>query len=677
MNSPLPPQTQLTELAQPSPLLIPELLDNILFHLDQRTLTQTALLVSQQWLLAARRHIKLEYAWSDCLDDSGDLKHALTMLAWMSRLQWYAGSPQEVASTLSQERHWALLLSALEETVDYNQTVPERTHTAFDQQYYNKLTNYTPPNVTEWRSATPHKRLTEGLTTGLRELELHGDVEMRRFRLLLPLMPALTRLVLITSHDKRSGTRGEDETIHIRLILFHCPLLEDLHIVAGRGEVLEGPWYPTTGSLSHPEPTSLDPSISSLPLRTLILERGVVAQKDLEELLAYTPHLKSLKCLGLDTRSESSAFERLFYRLRELDIHLDSFYFPGCHFNSAISVCPDSHERTLWTTNLDRYQMKPLHNQPNIITSLEIHGSMEYSSDPDGLLHNYLCSSPHLRHLKAMALPFSLDHMDLHGLLPPVSVPRNGSRAAPRVYLPGIWQCRKLQTLHIRIATPNNMTGDPSSPLPEHSRIAFGYLVRVCPELRELRLSNGGALPDEPSLDMSLLGGFCLLGQLQHLEIFSSGTWKKQKVLSAANLEWIIESGRTVGKKLERQKYFRPIWMELGLLGGDAGGDGDLLSDDAATVARLDPTSLASIKPERSFDWSEVDPNLREELRYLGLAVEVKTFFDVLDRDEGYRCFPVMRYLSLCSPGGIELSPEREIKRVAVSKTSRPWIQLD
>ncbi|KAG0274829.1 hypothetical protein BGZ97_010433, partial [Linnemannia gamsii] len=259
---------------------------------------------------------------------------------------------------------------------------------------------------------------------------------------------------------------------------------------------------------------------------------------------------------------------------------------------------------------------------------------MEHSSDPDGLLHNYLCSSPHLRHLKAVALPFSLDHMDLHGLLPPVSAPRNGPRAASRVYLPGIWQCRKLQTLHIRIATPNITTRDPS-PLPEHSRIAFGYLVRVCPELRELWLSNGGALQEEPSLDMSLLGGFCLLGRLQHLESFSCGTWKEQKVLSAVNLGWIIESGRTVGKRTERQEYLRSIWMELGLLGSRVGSDGALPFDDAATVARLDPKSLASMKPERCFDWTLVDPTLCEELRYLGLAVEVKIFFDVLDGDEG------------------------------------------
>lgn len=167
------------------------------------------------------------------------------------------------------------------------------------------------------------------------------------------------------------------------------------------------------------------------------------------------------------------------------------------------------------------------------------------------------------------------------------------------------------------------------------------------------------------------------MGQLQHLESFSSGTWKEQKVLSAANLEWIIESGRTAGKRIERQKNLKPIWMELGLLGGDTGGDGALHSDDAATVAHLDPKSLARIKPERSFDWSEVDPTLHEELWYLGLAVEVKTFFDVLDRDEGYRCFLVLRYLSLCSLSGIELSPEQEIRRVVVNKTRRPWIQLD
>ncbi|KAG0312299.1 hypothetical protein BGZ97_011288, partial [Linnemannia gamsii] len=181
-----------------SPLDIPEILDRIFSLLEQRTIAHSAVFVSRLWLQIARRYLILEYAWSDCLEDSRDLERALTMLPWMTRLQWFAGSPCEAASLVSQERHWALLLNALE-IVDCNQTTSERTYEAFDQKHYNKLKGYIPPNFTGRQVTLPQNRLT-GPRTGLREFELYGDVLLGRFRLILPLMTTLTRLVLKTSY---------------------------------------------------------------------------------------------------------------------------------------------------------------------------------------------------------------------------------------------------------------------------------------------------------------------------------------------------------------------------------------------------------------------------------------------------------------------------------------------
>ncbi|KAF9905620.1 hypothetical protein EC991_001520 [Linnemannia zychae] len=365
-------------------------------------------------------------------------------------------------------------------------------------------------------------------------------------------------------------------------------------------------------------------------------------------------------------------------RLLSLNIRLDSFFISSLNTDRIVEVCPSSQERIIHDTDITLHHFQRLLYQPNNITSLEIHGPIDVKYTNDSLLHNYLCSSPHLLHLKALALPYPLEHMDLHGLLPPTAILPESDHPTSIVYSPGVWQCRKLRTLHVRIATPKNVTGDPPAPLPQHSRIAFGYITRVCPELRDIELSNGSLRTADPCLDMSLLGGLCLLARLQHLERFSSGTWKKQGVLSARNLEWIIESGRSENKKKKRQKYLQSIWKTLGLL--DSAGSA-LPFKDAATIARTDLNSLVSKEPERCFDWAEVDSTLREELQYLGLAVEVKTFFDALDRskvqdgNEGCHCFPVLRYLSLCSIAGIEQSPEQEIKRVAMDKTRRPWIR--
>ncbi|KAF9156079.1 hypothetical protein BG015_007382 [Linnemannia schmuckeri] len=174
--------------------------------------------------------------------------------------------------------------------------------------------------------------------------------------------------------------------------------------------------------------------------------------------------------------------------------------------------------------------------------------------------------------------------MDLHGLPAPNDpVPPTNTRSKPTNYSPGIWQCRK---------------------------IAVGYLTQVCPEFREIQLSNGCPKLEDSYLDISLMGGLCLFGRLQHLERFSSGTWKKQGMLNTRNLEWIVESRRSEDKK-KRQKYFKPIWKSLGLLDDDGGS---LPFDGAVTIASQDSRSLWNLKPERRFGWSSLDPTLRKGL---------------------------------------------------------------
>ncbi|KAF9130905.1 hypothetical protein BGW39_002495 [Mortierella sp. 14UC] len=417
----------------------------------------------------------------------------------------------------------------------------------------------------------------------------------------------------------------------------------------------------------------------SLPLRSLLLEGGVFLHKDLEDLLAHTPHLKSLKCFALELRGPTPNlgdnvfnYDLFLSHLRSLNLRLDSFFHCELNMSSVLAVYPGSQERTFSTHDHVSFDMRHLQNQSNTITSLDIHCSGNIDYTPSNLLHQYLCSSPHLLHLKALHTQYSLDHMDLHGLLHPVLHSRFS------IYRPGIWQCRKLRTLHIRIDTSKDKARDCPAPSPQHSRIAFGYIARVCPELREIQVYNGDTRAETPCLDMSLLGGLCLLGRLQHLERFSTGTWKKQRVLSARNLEWIIESGRSEAKKRTRQKYLQSIWKALGLL-DDAGNPRPF--DDAATSASLDTKSLANANPGSRFNWTNIDPALREELRYLGLPVEIKAFFDALDKpaleDVEARgdCFPALRCLSLCAPGGIDLPPEREIKRVTKDNAREPWVK--
>lgn len=684
-----PTSTQRTGLEQPSPLDIPELLDRVFSYMDQRTLSYNCTRVARLWLETACRYVQLEYAWSDCLKDSENLERDLTMLPWMMRLQWFSGSVREAASANSQMLHRALMLNALE-TVEYNRETPRRAYDQDDKQLYDQLKSLTPSSTTGKQLISPPGRLAQGPRTQLRTLHLCGDLRLSWFRLLLPLLSTLTRMKISTAFGKTSTTRMSDEYIAIHDILQDCPLLEELHIAAHRGEWLFGPWIRRAGPGFLPFSSLPDNFLPHLRLRSLVIERGKLTQVYLEALLTHTPHLTTLilhtfdiYCSNAYTSLGDIDQTRFLKKLQELNLPLEVFSCSKLTNSAFSTICPTSQARIFYTEELHVQHMLLLEHQPNNITFLELHGRVSSEHLTQGRLHYYLCASPHLLHLKALAFPFHIEHMDLHGLLPPIT-----GQYLP-TYLPGVWQCRRLRTLHIRIATPTDDAGLRPPPMPEHSRIAFGYIARVCPELRELEFANGGYHAEDTYLNLTLLGGLCLLGRLQHLERFSGGTWKKREVLNARNLEWIVERGRTEPKKTERQKELRSVWKELGLL--DVKGP----VQDAATVARQDPESLASVDFNRyassntmergklefkaGFDWDGVDATLREELKYLGLPVEVKTFFDELDKPGmeggGYHCFPVLRYLSFCSPGGIGLSPEREIKRLTVNKSRRPWIK--
>ncbi|KAF9086697.1 hypothetical protein BGX29_001281, partial [Mortierella sp. GBA35] len=69
--------------------------------------------------------------------------------------------------------------------------------------------------------------------------------------------------------------------------------------------------------------------------------------------------------------------------------------------------------------------------------------------------------------------------------------------------------------------------------------------------------------------------------------------------------------------KSKRRRTLRTTWKELGLLDGCP-------FDGAA--------NRETGNPHGHFDWTNVDPTLREELKYLGLPIEVKTFFGEMDR---------------------------------------------
>ncbi|KAF9586505.1 hypothetical protein BGW38_003419 [Lunasporangiospora selenospora] len=235
----------------------------------------------------------------------------------------------------------------------------------------------------------------------------------------------------------------------------------------------------------------------------------------------------------------------------------------------------------------------------NRLTALEILPFADWTPRLGDTLHEFLCESPLLLHLKAGSIAYYVENMDMNGVLgrnrgrqhtatlgtnehwsqrdeqdsesygspetcsPPLSLERALQQQQGLLLddkkRPRVWACRNLKTLHLEVASrrpahihqgssvgfrnrkrrffitsapswrsstrrhshPSN--GDPVQGEPEESdfsiadnspflsRIVYGYIARLCPNLVDLQIRGY-------RLNMTLRGGFCLLTRLTQLK---------------------------------------------------------------------------------------------------------------------------------------------------------------
>ncbi|KAF9912041.1 hypothetical protein EC991_000986 [Linnemannia zychae] len=619
---------QQTGLETPSPLSIPELLDRILSYLDPYTLGKCAILVSREWNAAGLRHFKpAEYAWSDCLKESEGLDQLLEMLPWMTRLRWLSEPGERDGTEASRKRQWALLLTRLEK-VTHTLRLAGRRNDLEEIQSYMDMLSHLPP-MPFHSLATSQRKLVTGQGARLREFELGGKVYSDRLMLLLPLLPCLNKLKVLF-------TLIHGGPLLIARIVRDCPRLEHLYITDASFslENLPGPWI-----FTDPNPANSSNVIAPiLALKSLILYCMALKQHTLHHFVTFTPYLKELKIVCTKVLDAYAFdFARFNKHIRGQPLQLDYFHFSNYNqpHDGVVSVlCPSPQQRTLASCDLTPTVLKSLRLSANNVTTLELYNRI-WQTDcspmvpPKYSLHEYLCSSPHLLHLKALHCEYSIELMDLHGrlrsLLAHFNVDFYRSKKHRRAAsLPGIWACRKLRTLHIRIITPENVPRNEKS-CPEMTRIAFGYVARVCPELRDFALGNGSgrSIMRQPPLDLQLQGGFCLLGRLKHLERIEIGRFLNCSTLTPRNFEWMHEFGLTKDKKVERQDFLEKMWKQL--------GHWTHILESPKIYAATITANRNYGTDEGHFNWRTVAPKLREELKYLGWPVDVQAFFDELD----------------------------------------------
>ncbi|KAF8985112.1 hypothetical protein BGZ46_005897 [Entomortierella lignicola] len=173
----------------------------------------------------------------------------------------------------------------------------------------------------------------------------------------------------------------------------------------------------------------------------------------------------------------------------------------------------------------------------NTITTLEIIPAIDQSLNDCVVhaLHNLLCSTTTLLHLIAPSIPYFAEYFDIADSAidqkshPFHELPCLSECPASETGLTQqkIWACRKLKTLRLMVATRIHDDKDTK----ENSRMMFGYISRVCPDLEELTIYR-------EELNLKLEGGLCFLSRLRNLRKLAIVT-RTKTTLKKKDLEWI------------------------------------------------------------------------------------------------------------------------------------------
>ncbi|KAG0217429.1 hypothetical protein BGX33_010614 [Mortierella sp. NVP41] len=612
-----------------SPLEIPELLLLIFSYVDRYTMARTVVRVCRQWLVLNQDRLGREVVWDE---------------------DWRSPAAKQSLKRLSGAKR--LVLRCRQEKSGRH--VPDV--------YGALVTIENPPSTLSRILGRGNKAAnTMDLDRPLRELVLVNAYDFKDdWKYPLPFPPSLVSLTI-----------DNDDTyeLDIGMILARCPLLESLHLLTTTTLRLQGQCT-IRGKAALPD---------RLSLRSLVIGLFEGAPSWMEGLLTITPNLEELKLIDFTSYAfgESWNWPRFSKHLRSLSLPLTQFHYSYSTWRNTLtdeeleemmfSICPNATERTLWLYHLTPTVVQGLMELPFALTSLEIllpthprcrsdgwktyHNGQEihYTARP---LHQLLCESANLRHLKSLKMTYMTDFMDLHH--------RNemyfSSSSSPweqqdtsSLNIPGIWVCRGLEELHLKL----HFHGRGSVRDSHHSRITFGYVSRVCPWLRSLQVTfpHSCWFDDGPSAGNGvanchpfiLEGGMCLLSRLRYLERLRVECGRVK--CEVAELNWLCRSGRTA-KHTERR------WAIVG-------GWATKLEEEAVMeAARLKTNSTVTNEVLGS---GADDPELMAGLENLGLLRDVKEMVGEMDTN-GFVCLPDLRQLA-CG-FHLEQSPERELRSV-------------
>ncbi|KAF9909616.1 hypothetical protein EC991_008274 [Linnemannia zychae] len=461
-----------------SPLHIPEILERIFTYIHRHDDLLSALQVCREWYRMNRhlfvREVVVDYELEQpgLFRLSSKASAALANLSTAERLRWYDGfnvmHPRLPGCEQTAEKHVQALVNAL-----------RRKH----EHYHKRQQQHQQQQVRQKRQVIARLHMDD---SPLRHLDIVAGMHFTaRFHKLLPFVSSLTRL--------RMQLEGKTGKISLSDVFKYCPLLELVAIDALSFLVITGLDSPLTGA--------------PLPLRSLSLCNTRLPQQDLENLLSATPRLKELRLINILTDHWTTiqySVTRLIQSLRDRSIQLSTLHM---HKVTDSDMSKVMHEMdytvtgwSFWAGDLSNSMLTSLRTLRNVVTTLELHFHEEASTGPNSGLHRYLCESPHLLHLRAPKSSIMVEAMDIHarghilhkGYLEGDNdweeTAHNWSQFLSSVDFGQrqIWACRKLQTLHVSIYSRT----EPELLSPARSRIVFGYLSRICPDLQDIQIGT-------------------------------------------------------------------------------------------------------------------------------------------------------------------------------------------
>ncbi|KAF9313214.1 hypothetical protein BG003_005504 [Podila horticola] len=636
-----------------SPLDIPEILEHILSYLQLRTIVRSVRAVCRQWYIISYRVYPRQVTFDD--NTLGTCSRVLELVCHEGHLHWICNNSQSA---------WETFRDMLKRNNDERES------------------NCT---VNNSNTILNHRR---GVVMPLREFRISVRFGMffdMHLSMALPHLGALTSLHIQSLNEL---------DIPIERILRACPLLVTV-AVEGNGErvnVFDHSEQMSSIDFAHASWDMLEPQPDDPPLRlqNLTVRQCHVSHLGLVSVLSISPQLQQLALIGNTLGEPSLSWHfshdgflaflgRVCPRLHKIHYSFFGYQMNDNHLQMLIQ----GHARvTEWSFLHREFRpalIRELLQVRNVVTSLEIAQYKSPGTDihvdlslcqhrfsPKDMatvgLHEFLCASPLLLHLKTDQVGCLIQDIELFPLQLQTTNYKPGTTLAnivvttASVGLPRVWACRNLQSLSLYFTRSFNRSTKQLGA--SRSQVVFGYLSRVCPKLERLHLVLN-------NLRLNLVSGMCLLSRLDRLKQLTldisgySFVWEE-----SLDLSWMARHPLPLGRRLAQDRDMLAWRADL-----KREPDMILLREKYLKVEK-DNSSLRG----EEFDVRSWGDDLAYPLSHLGTFTDVHNCLREMAAKEG-QCWPRLEQVwATSSEKGTKLSSKTfadAVNKVRPSTTTK------